>query len=193
MEKESNWKNTPGEKIRRQYFNVPIYGVLSLVNLAVSTVTAVAVSTAESTVSSWLEDVVVILLLSAVVLLPLGLLSLLNRFFFGEVICVLDDKGLHYDGGFIWWQDIKNAVYEPDTPDIHMTRRIFCLNQLSLTVKPFAKARVVELDHAPFFLLRKVKKHCPGIPCKISPWGITWILTLSLGVTILSVLGVLLV
>ena len=148
MEKESNWKNTPGEKIRRQYFSIPIYAILLFVNMAVSIVTAVVALDPKITMASCLEDVDMILLLGTVVLLPLVLLSLLNRFFFGEVICVLDEKGLHYDGGFIWWQDIKKAVYEPDV--LHQfRRRIFCTNRLCLTVKPFAKERVGWSPHLP--------------------------------------------
>ena len=192
MKKESSWKTIPGQKIRRQYFNIPIYASLVFVHMAVSAVTAVVALDPEITMASCLEDLVVILLLGAVVFLPLVLLSLLNRFFFGEVICVLDEKGLHYDGGFIWWQDIKKAVYEPDIPH-RLARRIFCMNRLCLTVKPFAKERVIELDGALFFLLRKIKKHRSDVPCKLSPWGITLILALSLGIPLLSVLGVLLV
>lgn len=191
MKKESSWKTIPGQKIRRQYFNIPIYASLVFVHMAVSTVTAMVALDPKITMATCLEDMDMILLLGTVVLLPLVLLSLLNRFFFGEVICILDEKGLHYDGGFIWWQDIKKAVYEPDVPH-QFRRRIFCTNRLCLTVKPFAKEREIELNGAPFFLLRKIKKHRPDIPCKLSPWGITLILALSLGIPLLSFLGVLL-
>lgn len=190
MPNENTLKQIPGQKIRRQFFNIPIYLILVVDMALLSAWTAVAIHDPEITFTFWLETSAFLLLISMALILPLAILSLLNRFCFGRIICVLDDKGLHYNSGFIEWKQIKKAVYEPDIPS-EIGRNIYCCNQLCLTLKPFQKEITIELDHAPFLLFRKVRKHCPGIPCKLTRWGIAMILCLTVVLDILSVLCVL--
>ena len=113
----------------------------------------------------------------------------LNRI--SEVICVLNDQGLHYQNGFVRWSQIKQAVYAPDLPE-KIGWRIYCCNELQLTIKDFQKEALIVLDHAPHLLLRKIKMRCPGVPCRMNTWGTVMIIFLSLGLPAVSVLCVLL-
>ena len=179
----------PGQKIRRQYFNIPIYFILSVDAALLALWAGLGFQNPEITLTYWLKISGILLLVSAGLLLPLGMLSVLNRFCFGKIICVLDKKGLHHDGGFVCWGDIKKAVYEPDFP-CKVGRRIHCCNQLCLTVKPFKKEIQIELDGAPFMTLREVKRRCPNSKCKISGWGIFLIATIALAPAVLFFVSV---
>lgn len=185
MHNRNTLRKIPGKKIRRQYFNIPIYLILSIDAALLSSWTAITIQ--NPVINDRWEFPLFLLTVSMVLLLPLVMLSVLNRFCFGKVICVLDGKGLHYESGFVEWKQITKAVYEPDLPG-SVGHRIFCCNLLCLTVRCFQKEKQIELDHAPFLLLRKVKKHCPGIPCKLAPIGVVLILSLSLGLSIVSFL-----
>lgn len=180
----------PGQKFRRQFFNIPIYLLLAIDMALLALWTAVTIQDAEITFTDWMSIASLLFLISAGVLLPLVILSLLNRFCFGEIICVLDEKGLHYDRGFIAWSDIKKAIYHPDIPG-DVGTRIVCCNQLSLTVKTFQKKIQIELDGAPFSVLRQIKRHCPGIPCRISGGGIAVIIGIGFGPAVISILSAL--
>ena len=190
MSKENSLKNIPGHKIRRQYFNSPIYLILSVTSSLLTLWSTLCISDPECTFSFWLEITVCGLMISAGLLIPLAILSCLDRFYFGEVICVLNDRGLHYEKGLVEWKDVVKAVYHPDVPSIPATTRprFFDTNHVCLTVKNCHKKTELELYWAPFLLLKKIKHYRPDISCKISGGGIIGILLLTLGLPTLIVL-----
>ena len=190
MQKNHAFKNIPGQKVRRQFFNIPIFFILSFDMALIAASSADLIKNANYTIINWLEDAAFYLKVSAVPLLPLIILSLLNHFCFGEVICVLSNQGMHYAQGLIDWNQIKCAVYHADLP-FEVGRGFFCCNELHLTIQSSQKEKQIELDHAPFLLLRKIKKRCPEIPCKMSGLGIAMVLSVSFGLSIASVLMVL--
>lgn len=188
MKEQFDLKKIEGQRIRRQYFNIPIYFILSFDLAMLCGLTAGCIQDADF--SRWPEIGGFLTAVSAPFLFLLLLLSLMNLFFFGEIICVLTDQGLHYQNGFIRWSQINQAVYEPDLPG-KIGWRICCCNELHLMVNSFQKETEIVLDHAPFLLLRIIKHHCPGIPCKMSRWGTAVILSLSLGLSVVAALCVL--
>lgn len=188
MKVQLELKKIEGQRIRRQFFNIPIYFILSFDLAMLCGLTAGCIK--DDDFSRWPEIGGFLMAVSAPFLLLLLLLSLVNRFFFGEIICVINDQGLHYHNGFIRWSQINQAVYEPDLPG-EIGWRICCCNELHLTVKSFQKETKIVLDHAPLLLLRIIKQHRPGIPCKMSRWGTAVILSLSLGISVVAVLCVL--
>lgn len=186
MKDSSLTANLSGTKIRCQYFNIPIYFLL-WIDLGLLCIWVTDYILGAEFTSHTLTVTIVSLSINSALLPPLLVLSLLNRFVFGKVICVVDDQGLYYKDGLIRWSEIKKAEYHPDFPSA-VFRQIFCCNSLHLTIQPFQKELCLELDHAPFLLLRIIKKHCPGIRCKISRWGYIMILGVSLGLIVISVL-----
>lgn len=109
--------------------------------------------------ATWLDETVDLILGFLLVLFPWIPLSVLNRFLFGRIICVLDDKGLHHKGGFIPWQHIEQVIYEVEVPSRHWE---FCRAIIH------SKAGELTLNHAPYFLLKKIKRHTPDIPVRLS-------------------------
>ena len=185
----------PGEKIRRQYFNIPIYLILSF-SIPIIICTGFLLGQEHKIASTeWWYEIVAMGSVLTMPLLPLAILSLLNRFLFGEVICVLDHKGIHFDDGhsrFVHWSDIQRAIYEPDLPGrVGRTFR-FSNNMLRIIAKPFKKEVEIELDGAPFFLMRKMKKYCPKAKIGLSGFGIFLIAALAVAPSVIAILTILL-
>lgn len=183
---ENKLKSIPGEKIRRQYFNVVIYPLLSFVLLVLTM--CVITWFGNGTQDEKIEDLaswIVGLMFLAVPLLPLIVLSILNRFYFGRVVCVLNEKGLHFADGFIdediffkaegnvrmiKWEHIRKVAYEPD--GFKFSRHASgCRNCAYITTKPYKKEIVAELNHVPLMLLRKMKRYCPDVKYGFTGFG----------------------
>ncbi len=112
MMKKNKLSSIPGVRIRRQYFNLPMYLMLyTLIVLSVSYV-----------VSAWLahdENITLYLKriwnwkLLAGCLIPLIVLSICNRFYFGRIVAVADETGLYTEKDFIPWDCITLVEYDP--------------------------------------------------------------------------------
>lgn len=187
-------REIPGERLRRQYYNIPIYLILSIYSAIVAG--SIVVAAKEHTLGSVLQnaDFLSLLAIGAVVLVPLLVLSILNRYCFGKLVCVLNKKGLYYeDGGHIRcidWRDIIEVRYDPDVPT-DIGRRFCSFNTAHVTAKPFRKEIEHEVIHAPFLLLRKMRKYAPNIRYGFSGTGVFLVLAYALGPTALFVLAVL--
>jgi len=167
-------KNIPGKRIRRQYFNIPIYLVIQMDVTIICIIAAVQMQKGRAFLD-WFGDIAFMLAFGAVIILPLAILSLLNRLYFGEIICVLDEKGIHYEEGeclrFIWYKDIKQVTYEPDIPFYSRYTRHLSYNFACILSKPHKKEVVTELNSAPFHLLRHIKRHAPEANYSFTGWG----------------------
>ena len=172
-------KNIPGTRIRRQYFNIPIYLVAQMDITLICIIASTQIQKGRA-FSDYFGDIVFIIVFGAAIILPLAILSLLNRFYFGEIICVLDEKGVHYEDGerlhFIWYKDIRKVTYEPDIPTYSRCVRHLSYNCACIISKPYQKEIVTELDNAPFHLLRHVKRHAPEANYGFTGWGLTLVL-----------------
>ena len=179
-------KSIPGEKIRRQYFNVVIYPIVLFLLLIVSVCVfnLLQAGTQDERIDV-IATLAVVLLMVFVILVPLVVLSILNRFCFGRIVCVLNEKGLYFADGFIdediffkadgsvrmiKWEHIRKVAYDPDgiTFSGYATRMI---NRAYITVKPYKREVVAELNHVPFMLLRKMKKYCPDAKYGFTGFG----------------------
>ena len=187
MQTENNLKNISGQKIRRQFFNIPIYFIMSFDMALIFATAAECIGNPNLSFTNWIDDVTLYIVIGAVPTIPLLILSLLNRFYVGKIICVLDNNGLHYEQDFISWPQIQKAIYQPDIP-YKPGQHSYTSNELYLTVEANQDQVQIELEHAPFMLLRKIKKHCPDIPCRLTGWGIAMILSVTLGLGILTAL-----
>ena len=187
-------KDIPGEKIRRQYFNIPIYVIFSF-GAALIMIILIAGPKQDSTQAQKdFEVLATIIATGMLVLLPLAALSALNRFFFGKIICVLDNKGLHFDDGdrirFIPWSHIQSVAYEPDIP--YQPRHSFrfeCSNTVHITTKPFNKKVEIELIGAPLYLLGKMKKYRPNAKYGFTKWGLFLVLAYTFGPLLAALLA----
>lgn len=172
----------PGRKIRRQFFNIPIYLVLVVYTFFMSVFVAMSIKDNTLTSGQFLSFIFRFSAIAIAILFPLLILSILNRFCFGQVICVLNEKGLYYDDGWLCcipWSDIKAVAYEPDIP-VKIGWRYECENKALITTKPFKKETVIELEHAPWMLIRKMKRYQPNAKYGFTKWGIGFVLCIAL-------------
>lgn len=183
-----------GERLRRQYFNIPIYLIVSIYSAIAAGFLVVAAK--EHTLDSVFQnaDFLSLLAIGAAVLVPLLVLSILNRYCFGELVCVLNPKGLYYEeNGHIQcidWRDIKKVRYAPDVPT-DIGRRFCSFNTAYVTVKSFRQEIEHEVTYAPLALLRKVKRYAPNVSCGFTVTGAIVVIAYALGPTTLFVLAVL--
>lgn len=152
MQEKIQLRDIAGEKIRWQYFNVPIYELLYVAYI-------VAVMCIVFVIDAWsLEvtaaEVFAMLSMFGILLLPFVILSAINRFWIGKIICVLNEEGIYYKDGLIKWEAVTHIEYNAEQPTRY--------NRHS-SAYIIGKNMKVELAHAPYMLLRKAKKYNPEI------------------------------
>ncbi len=183
--KQLELKRFSGEKIHTQYFNYILGVFLSFVPMV--PIMILILEWKESgewlfgeLISAFLKALPIMVLIWGVVLLPLILLAILNRFCFGKVICVLDDKGIHTENDLILWTDIKGVSFEAAM----YSRFRYSPSCATFSIK---NAGEYEFDiiHFPFYGLRKIKRYCPGISVKVHNKG--WLVFMALCPTIIAI------
>lgn len=167
-------RNTAGEKIRRQYFGMYIYMVIPWIIQfwLFIPIMEMVINGKEFSGYKAMEMLEVIATL-VILLLPIVMLSLGNRYFFGRIVCVLNETGIIYKRGFISWKDIERIEYGIELPARY-------------SIKDYCHARIVgkELDikllHCPCFFMWRAKKYNKDIKCKFSKDSITTIIIMAL-------------
>lgn len=151
-------KNSDGVKIRMQYFNMPIFAAFGLVILIFFIGGAVAIKNKEPFFS---HDIIPAFGGLFVLTAPFILLSVLNRFFFGRVICVINDEGIRVIDGpqIIKWGEITNVSYTPAGVVGH--RLYFSEADIYVPINCSELTRILTLPHLPLYGLRLMKRHMP--------------------------------
>lgn len=183
--KPAELKDVDGVKIRRQYFNVFLYFTLSflpaiIVMLLVNDITdnGFVLSRLITTIISSCS--IFLFLMSDIILL-----SLLNRFFFGKVICVLTEDGIHLENDFIPYDEITAVTYSPQL----LSKRKMNYTYATVTVKsPGYIEFPVDIMSFPRYGLKKIKKFKPDIKIKLSKDGLFTVLCASLLPTAIGLL-----
>ena len=156
--KDKSLRYREGICIRKQYFNGPIYCLL-LIALAVITATAsVPLSEGTFDMQEWLGDVEETIVTIAVYMFPFLILSILNRFCFGKTVCVVSDRGVHYQGQIIAWDDIVSMRYS----STHIGRTRFKPAYMEVVCKD----REFRIISAPMYMFSVVKKFAPQVKLK---------------------------
>ena len=164
-------RRVPGKRIRMQFFNMFTVGN-TVVVLAILLLALIKMLLGEETPP---EEWVDALITSAVILAPWYLLTVLNWFFFGRIVCVLNEEGIFYmedrQVQRIAWEDVTRLCYNPPT------RGHWC------NVEVWdGSALLAAIPHAPYGMMhraRRFKKIKVGLPLFI------WILAAVIGVILL--------
>ena len=170
LRRQVNLKNVKGERIREQYFNVfiflLIFGVFipCIILFTISAITDGS-GTKFNETSDMLDAVFMIL---KILIFPV-VLSVLNRYVFGEIICVLDNVGINYSGGFIRWDSITDIVYVIDFPDKVSFGCCYA--------RVIGKDINIKIYSVPAFLLLRAKKYNENIKVRYSKWSIAMLVT----------------
>lgn len=108
---KNNFKDVFGMRIRRQYFNFPIFITFLVFWLCFGFFTFIPLFRGNFDFENWKNDVFASALAIRIFIFPCSIFSVLNRFFFGKIVCVLNEEGIHYKDGFIKWNDVLSIKY----------------------------------------------------------------------------------
>lgn len=161
-----------GQKIRFQYFSVFLYIMLAFLPMPLIMIGIFDLKAGNFSWLSIAEGIIVYLK----ILLPFFALALLNRFFFGKILCTVNEKGLFTGSDLILWEDIKEAEYRPEIPAKRQTE----YTSLSLTVNKRGDEKYsLCINHFPLYGLVSIKKYAPKIKIKV-PSGKIWAIVIMM-------------
>ena len=176
--KKNHLRKINGDKIRWQYFTWPL---LILLYSAIATPCAVFVGSlslgkfdASECLSALRVSVEVCLILAT----PFIILYVLNQQFFGKIICVINENGIHHKDGLIKWEDITKIEYEVELYGTVIEKEHRFCHAVIYTEK-----QNIILLHAPMYFIFKVKKNKASLDAKISKsskWTIGFFLALPI-------------
>lgn len=163
-------KNINGAKLRRQYFNTPLYLILPVIPLCVLLFAMVSIRHNEFSWGAWIMQSLEGIGLVLAILSPFIVLSVLNLFLFGKIVSVINDQGIYLENNFILWDKIHKITYIPDTPSKYQYSVLHHrYTRLNLTVTgETGEEYDVEIKNFPFYGLFKLKKFCPDKKIKFA-------------------------
>ena len=90
---------------------------------------------------------------------PIILASVLNRFLFGNLVCVLTRQGIHTESAFIEWDKVSQITYCPQLPSRSGMRvpKDFCHAVVTVR-KSGNQTYEIVIPHCPLYAIRKMKK-----------------------------------
>jgi len=152
-----------GDKIRWQYFTGPLLILLFCMIFTPYCIFVFSLSAGEFNLSKWLADLLISVKVCLGFAIPFTILSLLNRRFFGKIICVINEDGIHHKDGFIQWDDIVKVEYKIELPGGTVKKENrFCHSVIH------TKKQGIMLVHTPIFFISKVKKYRPSMDAGVS-------------------------
>ena len=146
MYDQEELKKIPGIKIRRQY----CVGMLTIWITFVMFLTILYLLESHP-----IEDLKFYLLPLTVLSLPMSLVFL-NRFFIGEIACVINEDGVYYKQGLIEWGTIERVKFDIEGKGRYLPA-VTSIDVIGGKGWP----RMVE--HVPYFAVKKMKKFKPEI------------------------------
>ena len=174
--KKNHLREIEGDKIRWQYFTWPIVILLFCMLFVPYCIFVFSLYAGNFNLSNWLSDLFVSFEVCLVFAVPFFILSVLNRRFFGKIICVINEDGIHYKDGLLKWDEILKIEYEIELPGgVPKIERLFCHSFI------YTKKDKIKLVHTPLFFVSRLKKYKPSIDAKVSKnskWMIGFIVVL---------------
>ena len=181
-------KNISGEKIRWQYFNTFIYVMLACFPVPPVMMIIMGIKENNLDLGAIVEALPLFLTIWGVFLAPFVVLSLLNRFFFGKIIGVANDEGLHLENSFIPWENIQKIVYAPGISTINKANYTFATVFVNA---PNKTGYTFDIIHFPAYGLRKIKKLHPEVDISLGKNALHLMLFALLAPILISVIIVL--
>ena len=159
---EGQFWERKGRVIRRQYFN--IYITICLCGFIGVFVAIGVKSIVDGTTSEFFAvgNILMWIGIWVTILLPFFALSLLNHYFFGRRVCLINKDGLFCSQCFLSWEEIQSMVFHCGYYGkniIHSYAHVAIANDKEL---------LAVIPHAPYHLLRWAKKYHPEIRTKFA-------------------------
>ena len=171
--KHNNLKGLIGVWIRRQYFNFPIYIFLSILLLAIEIVTFIPLFESDFNFDKWSEDVFASIFTTTIFIIPCIVFSVLNRFFFGKIVCVLNEQGIHYKDGIVKWNDILSIEYNIT----HFGRFYFRPAYIDVV----CKNKTIQIESVPLYMFSAIKKF--NVDIKTKNDKMIWVIVATIIIT----------
>lgn len=174
-----DFRDIEGKKCRWQFFNYPIGILVFMIFYIPLGFVIFDMQMGGRDVSKWLRFFATGTKIIFIFIVPLIILSLLNRRFFGKIVCVINERGIYYKGGFIPFEKIKKIEYEISFYG-RRTRFDSCHAMI------YTDGEEIRLSHAPYYLIRLAKKFRPDIPAAISKKTVvTFIISVAVAIVLL--------
>lgn len=177
--KDKKKEKVEGYKVRWQFFGPLLYLFLFMCIGSVYglLVTMIGRNTPEEIV----ESLYIAVYMFGMIIVPFSVLALINRFI-GITVCVFNENGMNYKGRLIKWKDITKVEYEFDLPlGRPSSGQCNCA-----TV--FTKDEEIEIRHAPFYMLSKIKKFRPDIKVGYTKWSRNFLIAVTVIALVLPVI-----
>ena len=162
--KKNVLKDIDGKKIRRQYFNAPLIFLFSFM-IAIPyliTVFSLAMGKYEQyALPSTLKSTV---LVCGVLSLPFWILRALNKRFFGNIICVLNEEGIHHPKGMLKWDAIEKIEYALDAKPRYKSDPSSAFRAIVYYAQG---TKHLVLEKAPISILSRIKKYRKDVDARI--------------------------
>ncbi len=173
-----------GKRIRWQYFNFFIYAELICMLMVLPMLFVMKIRDGDFSLS-FLGELGQGVFGVAVMLSPFVFLSVLNRFLFGKVICVLNKDGIHLENDMIPWERIKKIEYHPEIVWKSSPEYTYA----SLTIEePKVEEYQIDVLHFPVYGLRIAKKLAPQVKIELSKKNKTFLAFIILTPILLGVI-----
>ena len=161
---KSKLKDIDGQKIRRQYFNIPLIFLYSLMIMVPYTIFINSIFTGKADLYEWLSSLWISIWVCFCFSLPILILRTLNKYFFGRIICVLANDGIHYPRGMVRWETIEKIEYVIDSKPRYKSDSSKAFRVVIYT----RGGKHIVLTSAPISIVSRIKKLRKDIDIKIS-------------------------
>ena len=166
--RENNLRYIQGKKIRRQGFIVPLTILYSMMLAIPYAIFAISwclgkLDTYGSPSTFWTS-----VLLCFILSVPFLILRLLNKYFFGKIICVLNEDGIYYaNKGKLCWDSIEKIEYAIDSKPRYKSDSGKAWRVIIYT----HGGKHVVLEKAPLYIISSIKRYQKSLGMKITGAG----------------------
>ena len=162
--KEKELRHINGKKIRRQYFNIPLiimYSMMFSIPYAIFTISwCIGKSESYASPSTIWTSILVCFVFS----LPLLVLRAFNKHCFGRIICVLNEEGIYYSNNRkLCWDTIEKIEYAIDSKPRYKNDKGEAFRVIVYT----QGGKHIVLAKAPLYIISRIKKYKKELDIKI--------------------------
>lgn len=182
MEKNA-LKRINGKKIRRQYFNAPLIFLFSLMLAIPYAITVISLAVGKYEQYELSSTFGTSILVCVVFFSPFLILRVLNKHFFGKIICVLNEEGIHHPKGMLKWEAIEKIEYAIDSKPRYKSDPAKAFRLVAYYAQG---TKHIVLEKFPISLLSRIKKFRKDIDIRIE--GVTSLLPTILAIAAIIIL-----
>jgi len=162
--KENELRCISGKKMRRQYFNTPLAFLFSLMIAIPYSITLFSLVVGKYEQYELLVSLKSSFLVCGILSLPFLILRVLNKHFFGKIICVLSEKGIHHPKGLLKWEAIEKIEYAIDSKPRYKSDPAKAFRAIVYYAQG---TKHLVLEKVPISLLSRIKKYRKDMDTRI--------------------------